>query len=55
MNEVDKNVASYAANLPADERNPHAEETFDQLIERAEQPAPSKSEKQAPRDGYTQK
>jgi hypothetical protein len=42
--EIKHRVQSFDDNLPEDQRNPHAKETFDKLIARAAQPVQSKPE-----------
>jgi hypothetical protein len=47
-----KSVKAYIDNLPSDQVNPHANETFDAAISRAAQPQQSKPERPEPVDDY---
>ncbi len=51
--EIRKSIKKYEESLPDSERNPHAKEDVEQLIERASQPLPSKQEKPPRPGGYS--
>ncbi len=48
--EIRKSVEEFNKNLPDDQRNPRAKETFDELISRAAKPVQLKPEKPAQSD-----
>ena len=50
--QIRKSIKQYEESLPDSERNPHAKEDVEQLIERASQPLPSKRGKPPHPDGY---
>ena len=53
--EIQKSVEEFDKNLPDDQRNPSAKETFDDLISRAAKPVQPKPGKPAQSEGYTEK
>ena len=53
--DIRKSIKNYEEFLPESERNPHAKEDIEQLIERASQPLPLKPEKLPRRGGYNDK
>ncbi len=54
-NDVQHRVQAFDDNLPEDQRNPHAKETFDKLTRRATQPQQSNQGIQAASDDYSEK
>jgi hypothetical protein len=53
--EIRKSVEEFEKNLPEDQRNPNAKETFDELISRAAKPVRPKPEKPAQSEDYIEK
>lgn len=53
--EIQKSIEEFEKNLPDDQRNPNAKETFDELIARAAKPVQPKPERPAQSEGYTGK
>lgn len=50
---TDEERQAFIDNLPPEQINPNAQETFGEAIERAAQPSQSKPETPEPDDGYT--
>lgn len=53
--EIQKSIEEFDKNLPDDQRNPNAKETFDDLISRAAKPVQPKPEKPAQSEDYNGK